>query len=181
VPFILLLLLVPVVVIALTPLLLVQRYRAGTARRLARPWVATLNIVAMAFSTLFFLITASLTTIWFPGTFVSASIGSAIGWVLGGLGLAITRWEPTPHSLHYTPNRWLVLIVTLLVTARVLYGFFRSWSVVQAGTSGLTAVAAFGVPQSVGVAAVVIGYYLAYHAGLRWRIRRWERRPLRRA
>ena len=180
-PFVLLLLLIPLVVIALTPFLLIQRYRAGKARRPARPWVATLNIFAMAFSTVFFLISAALTTIWVPGTFEGAVIGTPIGWLLGGLGLLITRWEPTPHSLHYTPNRWLVLIVTLLVTARVIYGLVRSLAVMQSGTTGLAAVAAFGVPQSVGVAAAVIGYYMAYNVGLRLRIRRWERRPLRRA
>ena len=44
VPLILLLLLVPIVVIALMPVILIQRYRAGKARRQARPWVATLNL-----------------------------------------------------------------------------------------------------------------------------------------
>jgi hypothetical protein len=38
---------------------------------------------------------------------------------------------------------------------------------------------AFGVPQSLGAGGIVIGYYLVYSAGLRWHIRRWERRPLR--
>jgi hypothetical protein len=38
---------------------------------------------------------------------------------------------------------------------------------------------AFGVPQSLGAGGIVIGYYLVYSAGLRWRIRRWDRRPLR--
>ena len=180
-PFLLLLLLVPIVVIALMPLILIQRYRVGTARRMARPWAATLNLVLMAVSAVFFLISAALTTIWVPGALTGAVMGLPVGMLLGGLGLAITRWEAAPNSLHYTPNRWLVLIVTLLVTARVAYGFWRSWTVVQAGATSLTAVGAFGIPESLGAAAVVFGYYLAYGAGLKWKIGRWQRRALRRA
>jgi len=29
---------------------------------------------------------------------------------LGLVGLVLTRWEPTAATLHYTPNRWLVLV-----------------------------------------------------------------------
>ena len=65
-PFILLLLLLPIVFIALMPVMLIQRYRAGKARRLARPWVATLNLAVMAFSAIFFLASAAFTTIWIP-------------------------------------------------------------------------------------------------------------------
>ena len=47
-PLLLLVLLLPVVLIALMPLILIQRYRVGTARRMARPWTATFNVVLMA-------------------------------------------------------------------------------------------------------------------------------------
>lgn len=180
-PFILLLLLVPIAVIAVMPLILIQRYRVGTARRMARPWAATVNLALMAFSAVFFLVSAAFTTIWVPGALTGALLGLPAGMLLGGLGLAMTRWEAAPHALHYTPNRLLVLIVTLLVTARVLYGFWRSWAVVQAGATNLTALGAFGIPESLGAAAIVIGYYLAYGVGLRWKIGRWQRRALRRA
>lgn len=178
-PLVLLLLLVPIVVIALMPVILIQRYRAGKARREARPWVATLNLAVMGLSAVFFLITAAFTTIWIPDALAGAAIGMAIGMLLGLLGLAITRWEPTARSLHYTPNRWLVLIVTLVVSARVLYGLSRSLAAMQAGIEGTSLVTAFGVPESLAAGATVIGYYLAYNAGLRWRIRRWQRRTLR--
>ena len=178
-PLLLLLLLVPVIFIALMPVMLIQRYRAGKARRLARPWMATLNLAVMAFSTVFFLVSAAFTTIWIPNSFTGAAVGLAAGVLLGLLALAITRWEPTPRTLHYTPNRWLVLIVTLIVSVRVLYGLFRSLSMARAGVSGTDLVIAFGVPESLAAGATVIGYYLAYNAGLRWRIRRWQHRALR--
>jgi hypothetical protein len=49
-PLLLLVLLLPVVLIALMPLILIQRYRVGTARRMARPWMATFNVALMALS-----------------------------------------------------------------------------------------------------------------------------------
>jgi hypothetical protein len=133
----------------------------------------------MGFSAVFFLITAAFTTIWIANALTGAAIGMGTGLLLGWLGLAITRWEPTPRSLHYTPNRWLVLIVTLVVSARVIYGLARSFAAMQAGIGGTSLVSAFGVPESLAAGAVVIGYYLAYNAGLVWRIRRWQRRTLR--
>ena len=51
---------------------------------------------------------------------------------LGMVGLLLTRWEATPATLHYTPNRWLVLVVTFVVSARVLYGL---WAIVDGGQS----------------------------------------------
>ena len=180
-PFILLaLVLVPVIVIALTPFLLIQRYRAGKARRPARPWVATVNMAVMAFSALFFLGSSAFTNIWIANSFAGAGAGLLAGLLLGVIGLLLTRWEATPSSLHYTPNSVLVLVVTLIVTARVLYGLIRAFALAQSGVSGTALVSAFGVPQALAAGGAVIGYYLAYNTGLRWRIRRWERRPLRR-
>jgi hypothetical protein len=180
-PFLLLvlLLLLPLFVALMMPFILLQRYRAGTARRLARPWVATLNVVAMIFSALFFLLMAGITSAWVANAFTDAAIGLAVGCVLGIIGVWASRWEATPSSLHYTPNRWLVLLITLAVTARVAYGLWRGWTTVRGNPDG-SFIAAFGVAESLGVAAIVIGYYLAYGVGLRRRISKWEKRPLRR-
>ena len=174
-----LLVLVPLIVIALTPFLLIQRYRAGSARREARSWSATLNIAVLTFSALFFLASAAFTTIWIPRSFGGASFGMAIGVGLGLVGSLLTRWEPSVRSLHYTPNRLLVLLVTLIVSARVAYGLFRSFEAASAGLSGTAMVGAFGVPESLAAGAIVIGYHLAYNVALRWRIARWQRRALR--
>jgi hypothetical protein len=141
--------------------------------------MATFALVMMALSAIFFLIGAGMTSIWVAGTFPAAAAGLAAGLVLGAIGLLLTRWEATPRSLHYTPNRWLVLVVTLIVSARILYGLYRSAAVAQAGVAGTSVVLAFGIPESFAAGGAVIGYYLAYNAGLRWRIQRWLKRPLR--
>jgi hypothetical protein len=179
VPLLLLVLALPVIVLALMPLILFQRYRLGSARRLARPWINTITLVSMVFSAVFFLFAASVTQIWVSGAFPGAAVGVAVGSVVGVLGLLLTRWEAGLRTLHYTPNRWLVLVITLIVSARVLYGFYHSWVAARAGLAGTSMIDAFGVPESLGAGGIVIGYYLAYAAGLRWRIRRWERRPVR--
>jgi hypothetical protein len=179
VPILLLLLVLPLVLIALMPLILIQRYRMGTARRMARPWVATLNLVLMVFSVLGFLAAAALTAVWVPNALGGAAAGLVVGTGLGCVGLVLTRWEPTAATLHYTPNRWLVLVVTFMVSARVLYGLWRSWKAAEAGIYGTQMVLAFGIPESLAVGGAVIGYYIAYAWGVRRRVLQWQQRPLR--
>jgi TRAP-type C4-dicarboxylate transport system permease small subunit len=77
--------------------------------------------------------------------------------------------------MKYTPNRWLVLAITLLVTARVLYGFWRGWEAWRASLESAAWVTASGVAGSLSAGAVVLGYYLVFWWGVRRRVRRHER------
>ena len=171
-PLLLLVAVLPLLLIALMPLILIQRYRVGSARRLARPWLATLNVALMAFSAICFLAGAAVAAVWVPNAFTGAVAGIAVGVVLGVIGLVMTRWERTAGTLHYTPNRWLVLGVTFLVSARVMYGLWRSWMVARAGVYGTPMVLAFGIPESLAAGGTVVGYYFAYWWGVRRRIAR---------
>jgi hypothetical protein len=179
VPLLLVPVLVVLVVIALIPLSLLQRYRMGTSRQRARGWLATINLTGLVVSTILFLIGAAVTSIWVPGAFTYTSSGLALGCILGLVGLRLTRWEPSPGSLHFTPNRWLVLGITLVVTARLLYGFWRGWHTWRAGVEGASWFAGAGVAGSMAAGAVVLGYYLAYWVGVRRRHQRHAGRPLR--
>ena len=170
------LLLFVVFAIVLLPLSLVQRYRVGSARRVARGWFVTLNLVAVAISTVMFLGGAAVTTFWVAGAFKYSLLGLAGGILLGLAGLALTRWERTAGGLLYTPNRYLVLFVTLIVTARILYGVWRSWHLASAGFDAWSE--AFGVARAMGVGAVVLGYYLAYWIGVRRRLNRFRVTPV---
>lgn len=158
--------------LVLMPLSLVLRYKAGTARRQARGWVAAINIAGLLLSVTLFLIGAAITSYWAPRAFGYSLLGLGGGIVLGIVGLWLTRWEHTYEGLHYTPNRLLVLAVTLAFTARVLYGFWRGWHAWSAAPGEASWLAAFGVAGSLGVGAVVLGYYLAYWIGLRARLKR---------
>lgn len=165
-------LLVVFVLIGALPLLLVLRYRVGTSRRLGRRWIARLNAVMIALSAALFLVSAAIVNLWIPGAFKYSVAGLIAGGILGLLGLALTRWEQTPRGLHYTPNRWLVLIITLAVTARLLYGFWRSWHAWSAAGTGRSWLASSGLSGSMAVGAIILGYYLIYSAGLDRRLRR---------
>jgi hypothetical protein len=169
------LLIIPVLVVlafvALIPFALVQRYRVGTARQRARGWLAAVNLIGLALSSLMFVVTAALTTIWVPGALSYTVAGLATGWVLGIAGLWLTRWEPFHDRLYYTPNRWLVLAITLVVTGRLLFGFWRAWHTWSAGAEDAAWIAAAGVAKSMAAGAVVLGYYFVFWVGVRRRLK----------
>lgn len=157
------------VAIALIPLSIVLRYRAGTIRRPARQWLTTLNVVVLTMSALFFLSAAAMTNVWVPSAFVYALAGFGVGALLGGMGLVLTKWETSGRTMYITPNRWLVLVLTVVIAGRVLYGFWRSWHVWQTPVDGTTWLVASGAAGSLAAGAVVIGYYLSYSIGVRRR------------
>src|SRR3954463_4726973 len=102
------------------PFLLVIRYRLGVARPPPRRWIATINVFSLLASGALFLWVAAMTNFWVPNAFRYSFIGLIGGVLLGLLGLKLTRWEPTPRALYYTPSRWLVLLITLAVSTRLL-------------------------------------------------------------
>jgi hypothetical protein len=167
--FLFLVLLAPLVLI---PLSLVMRYRGGTARRQARAWLTTLNLATLALSTAIFLLMAAATNVWVPHAFLYSALGLLAGAVLGVVGLALTRWEPTPTSLYYTPSRWPILAILLAVTSRFFYGIWRGWHAWQARPDDTSWLAAAGAAGSLAIGAVVLGYYLSYVAGVRRRLKR---------
>ena len=171
-----LVLLIPILFVLATPLMIVQRFRMGTARRPGRGWVATLNMVAVIFSVGVFVAAATITTFWVPNALGNSLVGLLVGGLFGLAGLGLTRWELAPGALHYTPNRWLVLLITVVVAARLLYGFVRAWNAWSADHAGTSWVAAAGVAQSMGVGAAVLGYYAIYAVGVWWQVRRHRRR-----
>ena len=171
-PIIVLAVLFVLVVIALIPVSIVQRFRMGTARRPARRWVATLNLSAVIFSALLFILGALITSRWVPQTLPYTFAGLGGGAILGLLGVALTRWEYLDGRLRYVPNRWLVLTITVVVAARVFYGFWRSWDMWRGSEDGMAWIAASGLAASMSAGAVVIGYYIVFWTGIRWRIGR---------
>jgi hypothetical protein len=156
---------------------LALRYRAGTARRQARHWVASLNVWMTSISAVFVLSFTFLLSFWVDSAFRFALIGLGCGGILGLVGLAMTRWESQPEGLFYTPSRWLALLITLAIAARFIYGWWR------ATHSGSNApgdqhwlITASGTQLSLAVAAGLIGYYLVYSVGVRLRLTRHEQR-----
>lgn len=174
-PILALALAIVVAVIVLMPLSLVLRYRAGAARRPARAWLVTTNLAGFTISAGVFLMTAAVTSTWVPEALTYALMGLAGGCLLGLLGLSTTRWEPTSRSLYYTPNRWLVLAITLIVTARLLYGFWRGWQAWRVTSDETSWLVESGVAGTFAAGAVVLGYYVTYWAGVRHRLKQHRR------
>lgn len=170
-----LLLLLPLLLLAMLvlwllslPLVLWQRYRAGRARRRAVPWVIALNAWTLLVSALVFAGSAWLSGFWIDAALRHAVAGLAIGVLLGTLGLALTRFETTAQGLFYTPNRWLVLALTLVVAGRLGFGVYR---LQQAWTAGAHADWLAQQGSVLAVGGLLLGHYLAYAWGLRRRVR----------
>jgi len=158
---------------------LALRYRAGTARRQARRWAASLNVWMTSFSAVFFLSFTLLLSFWVDAAFRFALIGLGCGGILGLVGLAMTRWESQPEGFFYTPSRWLALLITLAIAARFVYGWWRAThSGSNAPADQHWLITASGTQLSVAVAAGLIGYYLVYSVGVRLRIASDEQRRL---
>ena len=153
---------------------LALRYRAGTARRQGRRWVATMNVWATSFSAALFLCFTFLISFWLGPTLRFALAGLAVGGLLGLLGLVLTRWESHPEGFFYTPSRWLALLIMLAIAARLVYGW---WHTMHRGVPDQQHwfLSASGTQLSVAVAAGLIGYYLVYAIGVRDRVTRHER------
>jgi hypothetical protein len=171
-----LLLLLPLLVVALVvlwllflPLALWQRYRRGRMRRRAVGWVTAMNAWSLLVSCVVFLCSAWLTGHWVAAALQFAAGGLAVGVSAGVLGLALTRFESTPQGLFYTPNRWLMLALALVVLLRLVYGVYR----MQQAWVADTHVAWLSQQGSVlAVGGLLLGYYLAYAWGLRSQLRR---------
>ena len=156
---------------------LALRYRAGTARRQGRRWVASLNVWMTSFSAVFFLSFTLLLSFWVGSAFRFTVIGMGGGAILGLLGLALTRWESRPEGLFYTPSRWLAFIIVFAITARIVYGW---WRATHPGSNAPGDqhwfITASGMQLSLAIAAGLIGYYLVHSIGVRLRLARYEQR-----
>ncbi|WP_368564052.1 DUF1453 domain-containing protein [Pseudoxanthomonas sp. UTMC 1351] len=160
--------------LVLLPLSLWQRYRYGKARRMARPWLVTFNAWGLLLSVIVFFVISAISEVWWPASLSYAAAGAGIGVIVGGLGLAITRFDITPQGLFYRPNPWLTLALTLLIAGRIVMGFvqvYRQWP----GGEAERFLAALDHASLLSVAGLLLGYYLAYAWGLRWRLTRLAR------
>ena len=166
-PFLLLALALPLLLVVLIPVGIIRRYKVGTSRQRARGWLAAINIAGLALSSVLVIASAAVMTYWVQGTVQYAVGGLAAGGALGLAGLRLTRWQRTASGLHYTPNRFLILGVTLVVSARILYGFWRMWESWRRGVAGESWFVEAGLAGSFAAAAVVLGYYLVYWIGVR--------------
>ena len=155
-------------VIALLPLSLWQRYRRGHSRRRAVGWAVGVNAWGAVVAMVLFAVSAAVSSVWVDGAFAHAAMGVAAGIGVGVAGLWLTHFEHDGLKVHYTPNRVLVLLLTVLVAGRIALGF---WQVAHVGAprgdvwwQQHASLFAFG--------GLLLGYATTYAWGVRWRVRR---------
>lgn len=169
-----LLLLLPLVVLLmvglwalLLPVALVQRYRTGRARRRAVRWAMGLNGALLLVSTVVFVFTAWLSGHWVELAMPYAAGGWVAGVLVGLAGVALTRVEREAQASYFTPNRWLVLGLTLVVALRIGAGLVHAW---QAWRADAHAAWLSQQGSLLAVGGGLLGYYLAYNWGMRRRL-----------
>lgn len=170
-----LLLLIPLLVIGLValwalllPFSIFQRYRFGKARRRVQPWFVRANAWLLAASAAVFVGCSWIAGNWIEGALPDALVGLVLGGLAGALGLALDRFEWTSQGMFRTPNRWLVLGLSLLVAGRIVAGLWLAWS--DGPATGMAAWVTRG--GLIGVGGILLGYAAATAWGLRFRIAR---------
>ncbi len=102
--------------------------------------------------------------------------GLVCGVVLAYVGLRHTRFEVTPEGRFYTPHTYIGLAVTLLFLGRLVdRSLYLSNGANGMPGSDLHAAAAYQrSPLTVGIFAVLVGYYVLFYAGVLLRTRASE-------
>jgi len=109
--------------------------------------------------------------------------GAAIGAALGFVGLRLTRFETDPLKGDcYLPNPWIGAVLTALLLGRLAWRFLVLWPQMQ-HAEALAASASPGTSMQMGyqsspltmlVIGLLVGYYIAYYAGLLVHHRRYQ-------
>ena len=172
-------LLLPLAVLALLllwllllPFGLLLRYKRGRARQRAFGWIVASNAWLLLVSVLVFLASAWGSGMWVPHALPWAASGLLAGMLVGLAGVWRTRFELAPSSFYYTPDRWLVLLLTAVVALRIGLGMWQALNRLRdvEVTAGLLVDAG----SLFAVAGLLMGYHLIYAWGLRRRWRKWR-------
>lgn len=155
----------------LLPVGLVLRYRSGRARQRAFGWVLTSNAWLLLGSAVVFLASAWGSSMWVPQALSWAALGLLAGMLLGVAGVWRTRFEISPDGFHYTPDRWLVLMLTGVVALRIGMAMWQGMARLQGSGSAVWFVDADSL---FGVGGLLLGYHLTNAWGLRRRWRNWR-------
>lgn len=87
------------------------------------------------------------------------------GVILGMAALKLTRFEIDGSNDCYFPNPWIGLALTALFIGRLLYKLMVIWPEMSHGTAGGYA-AYQRSPLTLMILGLLLGYYIAYYAGL---------------
>lgn len=94
--------------------------------------------------------------------------GLAGGVALAWFGLRHTKFELTPQGNFYTPHTYIGLFVSALLLGRIAYRFMIVYPAMQAAQqASANPFAAYQKsPLTLAIFGIVVGYYIAYYAGV---------------
>jgi len=166
-------LIAPILIAALVVFGIVRRLRRSFGRQPVQPGRIWLRIGVLIL--VGGLVTA--TSLMRGPEMLEALIGGlACGAALAYVGLRHTRFEVTPEGRFYTPHTYIGLTLTLLLLGRLVYRFLYLSNGANAmfGADPSAAAAYQRSPLTVGIFAVLIGYYVPFYAGVLLRTRASE-------
>lgn len=155
--------LAPAILAPLLAFSIYRRVRRNIGRQPLRATQLKIRIAILAVAT--FLITTNLAR--GADLLMWMAIGAAAGVAIAFWGVKLTRFESSPQGIFYTPNAYLGIAVSLLLVARIVYRLVQIGPAMQSPQ----AMAMYSTPLTMGLFGLVIGYYVAYCAGLLWRAR----------
>jgi len=98
---------------------------------------------------------------------LAAGLGAGLvgGIALGLLAFKLTRFEIDGQNDCYFPNPWIGMALTALFLGRLLYRFMVLYPQMSHGAAGGYA-AYRRSPLTMAILGLLLGYYIAYYAGL---------------
>jgi hypothetical protein len=162
--------LVPALMAPLLAFVIYRRVRRNIGRQRLEPARLRTRIVVLAIATGMIVFNIARTA----DMQLAMALGALPGIALAFWGVQLTRFETTPQGRFYTPNAYLGFAVSALLIARIAYRLVQVWPAMQSPQSAAAmnaSPAALYSPLTMGMLGLVIGYYIAYCAGLIWRAR----------
>jgi len=158
--------LVPALMVPLFGFVLYRRVRRSIGRQPLRPAQLKTRMAFLAFAALMIAMNFAKSA----DLQLAMALGALPGVALAFLGVKLTQFESTPQGRFYIPNPYLGMAVSALLIARVVYRIVQIGPMMQSPQT-MSSPAAMYTPLTMALFGLVIGYYVAYCAGLLWRAR----------
>jgi len=102
-----------------------------------------------------------------PALSAAMLAGVAGGVALAWFGLKHTQFEVTPEGRFYTPHTYIGAFVSALFLGRIAYRFIVLYSTSHAMAADANPFAAYQrSPLTLAIFGILLGYYVAYYAGI---------------
>ena len=163
-------LIVPALLVPLIGYRFYRRFRANVGKQPVEPSRKVRAIVIWSLLGALFLWAAATHSV---PSLEAAAGGLIAGFLLGVVGLRLTQFHSDEKGLHYTPNPYIGIGVTMLLVARFVYRMFVLYSTPQLAPQpgGDPFAQLTQSPLTLSMITLTVGYYLMYTAGVLYRSR----------